>query len=172
MAAKPAAYDVASYYEKYFKYRTNHPCGASNAKNQCAVRLSLAIEAHAAGFFDDFAPQDRVHRDRSTCSNLPPHVLGAAELGRYLADQWGAPYTYNSSDEKRLARRALAGRPGVLWFVRCYETDGGDLSDHIDFWNGWHYMNELLIVGAGGNARAGADLFARSKGGVRFFPLA
>lgn len=44
----------------------------------------MAIEGNIPGFLDEFEPQNRVHRDRVTCNNLPPHVLGAEELGRYL----------------------------------------------------------------------------------------
>jgi hypothetical protein len=107
----------------------------------------------------------------SACKNLPPHVLGAEELGRYLVYKWGQPITYRSVDEKRLVRQALNGRFGVVWFSQCYRAKKGNLSDHIDMWNGYHYMNELLKKSAGGNASAADDLFARSAGGVCFFQM-
>jgi hypothetical protein len=159
----PTASAIAAYYGKYFKYKTTKPCGDVNAKNQCAVRLSIAIEGLSPGFLDEFNPANRVHRDRKTCMSLPPHVLGAAELGNYLVQQWDIPYGYHGVDKRR-AREVLQSRPGLIWFEKCYTTDAGTDSDHIDFWTGWHYMNELLQVGAG-------DLFKTSKGVIRFFPL-
>jgi hypothetical protein len=157
-APKPTAAQVADYYGRFFRYKTTKPCKDKAAENQCAVRLSMALEGLSPGFLDDFVPPDRVHRDRKTCIDLPPHVLGAAELGRYLTDQWGLPY------------EVLQNRPGIIWFEECYVRNGFR-SDHVDFWTGWHYMNELFKVSAGGNAGIGDDLFAKSKGAVRFFPL-
>jgi Type VI secretion system (T6SS), amidase effector protein 4 len=171
MTDKPTAYNIVSYYGKYLKYGTTHPCRDPSAKNQCAVRLSMAIEGNSPGFIDEFEPQNRVHRDRVTCNNLPPHVLGAAELGRYLIYKWGAPYTYRSPEQMRLVRQVLKDRYGVVWFINCYKNEAGNLSDHIDMWNGYHYMNELLKESAGGNASAADDLFSKSAGGVCFFPM-
>jgi hypothetical protein len=161
---------IADYYGKYFKYKTTKPCADVHAKNQCAVRLSLALEGLSPGFLDDFDPANRVHRNRNTCMNLPPHVLGAAELGNYLSQQWGVPFGYHGADKLR-AREVLRARPGVIWFEKCYTTSAGTESDHVDFWTGWHYMNELFKVSAGGNADAGDDLFKRSNGVIRFFSL-
>lgn len=164
MTDKPTAYDIVSYYGKYLKYGTILPCRDPSAENQCAVRLSMAIEGNVPGFLDEFDPQNRVHRDRATCNNLPPHVLGAEELGLYLVYKWGQPITYRRADEKRLARQALKGRFGVVWFSQCYRAEKGNLSDHIDMWNGYHYMNELLKEPA-------RDFFSTSAGGVCFFPM-
>jgi hypothetical protein len=176
---KPHAREVAEYYNKYLlydRYYRNHyanrpaskPCLDPQADNQCAVRLSCALEGISSGFLDDFDPPDRVHRDRKSCMNLPPHVLGAAELGRYISQQWGTPYTL----PKRLdMRTTLNNQPGVIWFEKCYETKNHVRSDHIDFWTGGHYMNEILHESAGGNASVTDDLFMKSKGSVRFFSL-
>jgi Type VI secretion system (T6SS), amidase effector protein 4 len=180
-----AARAVADYYEKYLKYDRYYkqhfaqqnphvsgtkPCRDAQAHNQCAVRLSCALEGLSPGFLDDFDPANRVHRGRPTCAELPPHVLGAAELGRYMSTKWGMPY----SVPKQLdMRETLSGRPGLLWFVSCYEVDTQShiRSDHVDFWTGWHYMNEVFHEPAGKNGSASEDLFMTSHGGVRFFPL-
>ena len=71
----------------------------------------------------------------------------------------------------RLVRQVLKGRYGVVWFINCYTNKAGHLSDHIDMWNGYHYMNELLKESAGGTASAAADLFLKSAGGLCFFPM-
>jgi hypothetical protein len=105
--------------------------------------------------------------------NLPPHVLGAAELGRYMSRVWGPPITL----PKLLgARTLLEGRPGLLWFEKCY-VNHGNLSDHVDFWTGRSYMNELFHDGGATDEDTGVphkkppDLFVRSHGNVQFFPL-
>jgi hypothetical protein len=166
---KPTASALLEYYSKFLRYKTNTPCKDPQADNQCAIRLSIALEGLEPGFLDDFQPANRVHRDRITCPNLPPHVLGAAELGVYLTAQWGLPYGYHGR-HKKLARSVLAHRPGVLWFEHCYIKHGVP-SDHIDAWTGFHYMNEVLHVGAGGDRSSSDDLFAKSAGAIRFFPL-
>ena len=166
----PTATQIADYYFRYFE---NHaPCGDPQAENQCAVRMSCALEGSSPGFLNGFSPQNRVHRHRATCSDLPAHVLGAHELGHYLAQICGAQDANSSSVSiSKMPRRYFIGRHGIIWFQQCYKTKQGTWSDHIDFWTGWHYMNETLEIGAGGSAGAEADLFDRSRGPVLLFEL-
>jgi hypothetical protein len=163
LALKPTAYDLVVAYAPY--YTNPKPCGVSYATNQCAVRLSLAIEHCCPGFLNAFAPAQRVHRGRGACSSLDQHVLGAEELGQYLTAQWGAPGAVSAG------RASLNGKFGVVWFKKSYVTASGSRSDHIDFWDGQNYMNEKLRLGAGGSAGPGTNLFSTSAGGIAFFPL-
>ena len=42
--------------------------------------------------------------------------------------------------------------------------------DHIDLWTGERYYNQMIHVGAGGDAAASAPLFGRADA-LWFFPL-
>jgi hypothetical protein len=134
--------------------------------------MSCALEGSSPGFLNGFSPQNRVHRHRSTCSELPPHVLGAHELGEYLAQICDRPYKNNGQASiSKMPRRYFIGRHGIIWFQQCYQHNGA-WSDHIDFWTGWHYMNETIGIGASEKSNAKADLFEKSRGLVLLFELA
>jgi hypothetical protein len=154
----------------YEDYRVDSaPCKAG-VTNQCAVRMSVAL--HRCGFdIDNFDPARRVHRGRSRCQLSVPHVLGANELARHLASQWGEPerYTRNAAHN---AADVLHSRTGVIYFNNCFQRAGQSSrrGDHIDLWNGTTYYNTIIHVGAGGDASASTPLFGRSDA-VWFFPL-
>lgn len=146
------------------------PC-KSGVTNQCAVRMSVALER--CGFsLSGFSPAARVHRGRRVCQLNLDHVLGANELARYLTGLWGAPERFNG-ETAHGAAAALNGRTGIIYFDNCFrrESGGPKTGDHIDLWTGTQYYNQIIHVGAGGDAGAGATLFTRSEA-VWFYPLA
>ena len=65
----------------------------------------------------------------------------------------------------RSARADFGGRAGVIYFNNCFRrrSGGAMTGDHIDFWTGWSYMNELFRVSAGGDAGRRTDLFSRAN---------
>ena len=146
------------------------PCKAG-VTNQCAVRMSVALER--CGFsLAAFEPSRRIHNGRSSCLLSLRHVLGAQELARYLARMWGEPEKFRRS-AARNANETLAGRRGVIYFNNCFKrkkTDTIRKGDHIDLWTGSQYFNQIIHVGAGGDARSNARLFRRSDQ-VWFFQL-
>ena len=146
------------------------PCKAG-VTNQCAVRMSVALER--CGFsLAAFDPPRRVHNGRSSCDLSLRHVLGAHELARYLERFWGRPTKYRRRTLGD-AQESVAGQKGVIYFNNCFKrkrTDTRRKGDHIDLWNGSEYYNQIIHVGAGGDARAGARLFNRADQ-VWFFPL-
>lgn len=154
----------------YEDYRVDSaPCKAG-ITNQCAVRMSVALER--CGFsLDAFDPHRRVHRGRSSCHLSVQHVVGANELARYLSRIWGEPEKWRG-DGVNSAAGELAGRTGIIYFNNCFQRAGqaSRRGDHIDLWNGTTYYNQLIHVAAGGDARAGTPLFGRSDE-VWFFPL-
>jgi hypothetical protein len=144
------------------------PCKAG-IPNQCAVRTSVALVRSGCDL-SGFGDPRRVHRGRASCRLQCEHVVGARELAvhlrRFLPEQ---------RFEGRLAataRSALAHRTGIVYFDNVFarEPGGAQTGDHIDLWDGHNYYNELLGIGAGGNAGARTDLFARA-GAVWFFTL-
>jgi hypothetical protein len=154
----------------YDDYRTDSaPCKAG-VTNQCAVRMSVALLR--CGFsLDAFRPQNRVHRNRSACRLDVPHVLGAQELANYLRQIWGPPEQFRGRTLHN-AQTSLQNRRGIIYFNNCFRRARGGpmVGDHIDLWTGTQYYNQIIHVGAGGDARAGASLFTRADA-VWFFPL-
>jgi hypothetical protein len=145
------------------------PCKAG-ITNQCAVRTSVALVR--CGFsLDAFNPRRRVHRGRRRCVLPHPHIVGAHELARYLARMWGEPERFVGRSVNS-ARDRLLGRTGVVYFNDCFRRAAGgpQTGDHIDLWTGQNYYNQIIRVGAGGDAGAGASLFERADA-VWFFPL-
>lgn len=145
------------------------PCKAG-VRNQCAVRMSVALVR--CGFsLDAFQPRRRVHRNRPACRLTIPHVLGANELANYLRRIWGAPEQFRGAT-LRNAQTRLHCRRGVIYFNNCFRRERGGpmVGDHIDLWTGTQYYNQIIHVGAGGDARAGSPLFDRADA-VWFFPL-
>ena len=154
----------------YDDYRVDPaPCKAG-VTNQCAVRMSVALLR--SGFsLDAFQPRNRVHQGRRACQLTVPHVLGAQELANYLRQIWGSVEQFRGATLSN-AQTALNGRRGILYFNNCFrrEQGGAMVGDHIDLWTGTQYYNQIIHVGAGGDARAGSPLFNRADA-VWFFPF-
>lgn len=161
MSLRPSAYNLLGHYEAYFK----NPKPCPQVKYSCAVRLSVALVKE--GFdFADFKPQKRVHRGRR--NDVPePHVPGATELARYLGKKWGEPTRVRGRNK---SRASFYGRPGIVYFNDCFKRNDGTAGDHIDLWNGWHYMNEALGLSADGGVSRREDLFRRANW-IWFFRL-
>lgn len=154
----------------YDDYRIDSAPCKGGVTNQCAVRMSVALER--CGFsLDAFTPQQRVHRNRPACHLSVPHVLGANELVRFLRGMWGTPEIWRGG-QTTSAEEAMRPRTGVVYFDNCFTRSGQEhrTGDHIDLWNGTQYYNQLIHVGAGGDASAGARLFRLAEE-VWFFPL-
>ncbi len=155
----------------YEDYRIDSAPCKGGVTNQCAVRMSVALER--CGFsLSAFTPPNRVHRGRRSCAMDVPHVLGANELARYLERLWGGPERFRGEAGHKAAT-SLNNRHGIIYFNNCFRRNSTDTTmrgDHIDLWNGSQYYNQIIHVGAGGDAGAGAGLFGRADQ-VWFFPL-
>ncbi len=148
-------------------------------RNQCAVRMSVALERcgfslNAFGSRLDARSNRgrgrRVHRGRGSCRLDVPHVLGAAELARYLDAMWSATQEFRGRRGSRDAFATLSGRRGIIYFNDCFRRRNGSAGDHIDLWDGSEYWNQKLGISAGGGLEASTNLFNRSNA-VKFFVL-
>ena len=119
----PQTYEMLSWYpalrplyshmlQAYNAYRVDRgPCKAG-VRNQCAVRMSIALER--CGFsLDRFPRQGRVHQrynrrrpDPRRCQLSIPHVLGAKELADYLREM-GVKVHYLHSEIDTLERSEI-----------------------------------------------------------------
>lgn len=94
------------------------PCGDGWA-NQCALRMSVALEGAGFSFADYGDP---------TCSH--GHARGAESLANHLWRTWGRPRIYTTPSS---AKGALAGKQGVIFFKDIAGFRNGS-GDHIDLW--------------------------------------
>jgi len=60
-----------------------------------------------------------------------------------------------------------------MYFNNCFTRKKATTKSghHIDLWTGDKYDNQIIKVGAGGDAGNNARLFRLSDGGIWFWPL-
>jgi hypothetical protein len=167
---KPKWQLMAKAYQAYFTDRG--PCkielDGDPIANQCAVRMSIALERcgfslNAFGHTQHTHKPYRVHRNRSGCQVSVPHVLGAKELMDYLKDTIGLSQEFHG-DSLGNAAADLSGKHGIIYFNNCF-TRGGQSSrrgDHIDLWDGVETYNKKQRTSAGGGLSYDDDLFAKA----------
>lgn len=87
--------------------------------NQCAIRMSLALEG--AGFsFNGYSDP--------LCSH--GHARGAESLANHLWRSWGRPKIYSNPSG---AKGALSAKQGIIFFKDISGFRNGS-GDHIDLW--------------------------------------
>jgi hypothetical protein len=102
----------------------NHPCDG-NWANQCAIRLSIALNDEGA-----LEISSRTYQE-PRCAH--GHARGAESLANYLWKRIGRPKIYTDA---AAAKRALTGKKGIIFFKDCFTRDGETVKrgDHIDMW--------------------------------------
>lgn len=164
--ARPSYFKLKDYFDEYLS--DSQPC-KFGYKNQCAIRLSLAL-SKCGMTFERFTDQKRIHQGRKDCKlGDVPHIVGAEELKDFLAGVWDT----GLKDKSSVMRDKILFTRGIIYFNDCFkrgEDDPGTSGDHIDLWTGTKYYNQVLGISAGGNARAKTDLFSRANC-VQFFWL-
>jgi Type VI secretion system (T6SS), amidase effector protein 4 len=164
----------------YDDYATDRrPCRTTiegnPVENQCAVRMSIALERcgfDLAGFgrLRDHNDPRRIHRGRATCQVDVPHVLAADELHRFLDATLGFSDDYRGR-QLAGAKAALQGRFGIIYFNNCFQRSGqvGRRGDHIDLWDGAETYNQKQ-GGSTGPEGTDARMFSNADR-IRFVPL-
>lgn len=99
---------------------TQHPCGDA-WPNQCAIRMSIALEG--AGFSFTGYPDP-------TCSH--GHARGAESLANHLWRTWGRPLVFSNASG---AKASLRTKRGIVFFKDIAGFRNGQ-GDHIDTWDG------------------------------------
>lgn len=115
---KPSAHTL------WYNYPTERsPCDAGYT-NQCAIRLSIALEG-ASVPLNHFFGNKCVHG----------HARGAQDLANFLRRGWGSP-TWTYRRNRGLAKQLLQSHQGVIFFQNCFTREGESLrrGDHIDVW--------------------------------------
>jgi hypothetical protein len=130
----------------------NKPCKRGDISNQCAVRMSLALNRCGFGL-DKFPHQSRVHSGLRGCHTQGvKHVVGAQELASHLSSMLFAPirfYEHKKGGGCEHALEAIKGQRGIVYFNNCFRRDGEahKKGDHIDLFNGKNYFNDINKAG-------------------------
>jgi hypothetical protein len=99
---------------------TQHPCG-DGWENQCAIRMSIALEG--AGF-------SLANYSDPKCSH--GHARGAESLANHLWRTLGRPQVFASPSG---AKSSLLSKRGIIFFKDIAGFRNGT-GDHIDCWDG------------------------------------
>jgi hypothetical protein len=101
-----------------------HPCDGP-WPNQCAIRLSVALNAEGTIRIDKTTyPEPR-------CAH--GHARGAESLANFLVKAIGMPSMFKDAKD---AKVKLLGKNGIIFFKDCF-IRGGETTrsgDHIDVW--------------------------------------
>jgi hypothetical protein len=143
-------------------------------ENQCAVRMSIALERcgfDLSGFgrVNDHNNHRRVHAGRASCQVNLPHVLAAEELARYIDAVIG--FTHDLRGPALDNAQASLTSPGIIYFNNCFTRRGQAerRGDHIDLWDGTETYNQKQVGGAGAEGRD-ARMFANADR-IKFIAL-
>ena len=104
------------------------PCDKSIHKNQCAVRMGIALEG-AGVSLKSFMGQ------RCWSGHEPSHILRAEELARWIATQKAIFGSVVKCVGKGKASSADFARKSGIVFIK----DGWGAGDHIDVWDGFTF---------------------------------
>lgn len=122
--------------------------GSPIVRNQCAVRLSLALASCRAGFTIDRTQVTGRHSGARNCGGIAPHVAASQDLANYL-DAIGFRFTRHRKDRGdreagRLLHDRYAGSHGIAFFHQLdTPTPGsGNAGNHIDYVRLGVCMNE------------------------------
>lgn len=148
----------------YNDYRGNPSPAGPTPRNQCAVRMSVALGRAGYGL-EGFPDRRRLKRR----AHLPvPFVLGARELADYLKRSLGKP---EKLPHRNSSAQRIQNRKGILFFNDCFTRADRTAGDHIDLWNGTFYFNQVIRLRAGlEDPNSAGNLFGQSND-VWFWPL-
>ncbi len=151
-------------YEAYVS--NGQPCRRTG-RNQCAVRMSIALGR--AGFgLESFPARDSVHSGDGRCgTDGMSHVTSAVGLASWLRTALGTPLVIRPAAGSTGCAHALeqiSGQTGIVFFNNCFTREGAtaQVGDHIDLFNGRQYYNDVNRVEAGGDESTGGNLFGRA----------
>jgi len=106
----------------------NYPCDKTTFKNQCAIRMGVALEKSGidTSSFDSKYPNRRCYPN---FGHSPKHILAAQQLANWMKGNvaiFGKAKIY-----KNVTHSSFKGIKGIV-FIK----NGWGATDHIDVWNG------------------------------------
>ena len=154
------------------------PCG-QDIRNQCAIRMSVALMRADVGFFFDRTQIRFTHSaTNSRCGTGVEHNASASRLFNYLRDIWRFQHYDKGGPHGMSAERieaAVSGRCGIIYFENCFRGGPGVGGDHIDYWDGAMTMNDRMNYNGPGEREPGdvstARWFRNTERNVYFLAL-
>ncbi len=107
---------------------TQSPCNKAIFKNQCAIRMGIAMESSGIDTtsFDKIFPKRRCYPG---FKHNPAHILSAEEMAKWMSSKAG---TFGQKVIIKNDRQAsLKNKKGFVFIF-----NGWDSGDHIDLWDG------------------------------------
>lgn len=154
------------------------PCG-QDIRNQCAIRMSVALMRCDIGFFFDRTQIRFTHSATNRrCGTGVEHNASASRLFGYLRGIWQFRHYDKGGPHGMAAQRiqdAVANRCGIVYFEDCFNGGPGVGGDHIDYWDGAMTMNDRMNYNGPGEREAGdvstARWFRNSRRNIWFLAL-
>ncbi|KGE13166.1 T6SS effector amidase Tae4 family protein [Sphingobacterium deserti] len=112
------------------------PCDQVRYQNQCAIRMSVALQKSEISVRDCPAVKCDFHLSEH---NTIKHFLRAQELANWFKQSglFGKTNIYERATLNKLGTRAVfSNRKGIIFI-----EDGWGPTDHIDLWNGQFIKN-------------------------------
>ena len=161
------------------------PCQNTNSagriRNQCAIRLSIALGRADIGIHMRAAQGVRLivhHANNARCGGHieVPHDARAQRLYDHISSFWTfTTYRINRQLSGADVYNTVSGTPGIVFFddlrgSRSSATAGGD---HIDFFDGTRIMNDELNYAAPGEPRGrnANTTFAATQRAIYFLAI-
>lgn len=176
----PESAKMFAAYEKYRPYK-GAPCrrraNGGPIKNQCAIRMSIALGMVDCGF--DYAGfKGHPHTAKHNCCDFPqPHTTNATMLWKQIEAKGlkFEKYWINKDHKRDRTNRTrsseihgrISGRKGILYMNRCFGSKGS----HIDYWDGANYMNSVMNYHGNGEPRDNQKMIYTTRGFICFLPI-
>lgn len=128
----------------------DHGISGPKVRNQCAVRMSVALSRARNLNILEFYDGGALHSARCCAGPNPyPHISSAQTLFNHIRRVLLFDFTAVTGGAS-----AIANRKGIIFFDNVFERSNGTRGDHIDYWNGQTYMNNATGAGTpNGNLR-------------------
>ena len=164
--ARPTAIGLEREYQRFGppNSETRAPCrrsrdpgvGGPKVRNQCAVRMSVALCRSMNGDIFDAYTEGALHSARCCAgrdADKYRHITSSETLYTYLSGTLNFRFSPAGTDPGSLRH------PGIIFFQNIQGFRNG-AGDHIDYWNGQTYFN--AVTGEGGPSGA-LTLFNRAS---------
>ena len=161
--------------------RSTENGGTTHIRNQCAIRLSIALGRADIGFHMRAAQGVTllVHRaDSPNCGGHieVPHDARAQRLYDHISSFWTfITYRINEQLSGTDVYNLVSGTPGIVFFddLRGSTANATAGGDHIDFFNGTRIMNDELNYAAPGEPRGrnANTTFAATRTAIYFLAI-
>ncbi|MFT4540928.1 MAG: hypothetical protein ACI835_003388 [Planctomycetota bacterium] len=168
---KPTAKELEAEFDKFRLPEPKGgrmPCsrtGDRKVRNQCAVRMSVALSRAMGIDVLESYKGGNVHSSRCCKGEHGTrHITGATDLLNHLRDALHFKFEKCFINDPATVNQ----QKGIIFFTKCFSKHDGTIGSHIDYWDGEKYSNKASGSGA---ANEKLKLFGTSIGDILFCKL-